>query len=151
MKSKIFNVFALIVLIILACNKDNNTSNISSTNSRKSHNQGQNCMNCHVSGGKGEGWFQAAGTVYDSTLAKTNPNGFIDLYTEPNGAGTLVKRIAVDGLGNFYTTESISFTNGLFPSVVSSTGKKKFMSGSISIGACNSCHGSSQDKIWVEN
>lgn len=151
MRIKIFGVFSLIIFVVFSCNKDNNSTNISATGSKKSHNVGQNCMSCHISGGKGEGWFQGAGTVYDSLLTKVNPNGFIELYTEPDGAGVLVKRIPVDGLGNFYTTESISFVNGLYPSVVSSTGKKKFMASSISNGACNACHGISQDKIWVSN
>jgi hypothetical protein len=112
---------------------------------------GQNCMSCHKPGGSGEGIFRVAGTVYDSLLNNTNANGFIDLYTQPNGGGTFVKRIAVDAKGNFYTTEIIGLGNGLYPSVISRTGNKKYMSGSITSGACNSCHGVTQDKIWVNN
>lgn len=69
---------------------------------------------CH-DGGEGEGWFKVAGTLYDSSLTKTHSNGFIELYTQPNGNGSLVKRVAVDGLGNFYTTENLDFVDGTYP------------------------------------
>jgi cytochrome c553 len=151
MTSKINILFVIFAsaAVIASCTKTE--TKISSTNSSKSHNMGKNCMECHKSGGKGEGWFTAAGTVYNSNLSSTNPNGFVELYTQANGAGTLVKRIAVDGLGNFYTTETIDFSTGLYPVVVSSTGNKMYMGSSITTGACASCHGSSQDKIWVSN
>ena len=106
-------------------------------------------MNCHKSGGDGEGIFQAAGTVYDSTLSVTLPNTTVYLYTEQGGNGTLKHTVEVDGLGNFYTTESIDFGNGLYPTIKGAT-KSKHMSSPITSGQCNSCHGVSTSKLWTK-
>ena len=54
-----------------ACEKEgSSSSNISTTNGNRSHNMGQNCMSCHKSGGQGDGWFTAAGTMYQADLVK---------------------------------------------------------------------------------
>lgn len=121
----------------------------SSTNESESHNMGKNCLGCHYSGGQGEGCFTAAGTVYDSLQTSTKPGGAVKLYTGPNGTGDLVSTLEIDELGNFYTGKSINFIGGLYPSVTSKSGKTKYMSTPISLGACNSCHGVSTGKIWV--
>ena len=123
---------------------------ISENGDDESHNNGQNCMNCHSPGGKGEGWFSAAGSVYKSDKASRNANGKVFLYTEPNGQGTLKNTIEVDGEGNFYTTETIIFEGGLYPVHQNSNGVKKFMESPIISGQCNSCHNVSTDKIWNE-
>jgi len=73
----------------------------SSFNENESHNAGQNCMACHKSGGQGEGWFTAAGTVYNASGTAVSPNATVKLYTGPNGTGSLVKTIEVEGKGNF--------------------------------------------------
>ena len=105
-------------------------------------------MNCHKQGGSGEGWFNVAGTVYKSDLSTTNPNNTVYLYTGPNGTGTLKATIEGDAKGNFHTTESIDFGNGLYPVVKNSNNDTQYMSTSITQGACNSCHGVTEDKIW---
>jgi hypothetical protein len=105
-------------------------------------------MNCHKQGGEGEGWFNVAGTVYDSLKTATLPNATVNLYTGPNGTGTLKYTILVDGKGNFYTTNYIDFTGGLYPSV-QGTNSTHYMSSTISMGQCNSCHGVSTDKLWA--
>lgn len=153
MKFKILTIWVLLVLItIYACKKEkNNEINISKNGEFESHNMGNNCMTCHVSGGKGEGWFKVAGTVYDSLLSNTIANGKVELYTQANGQGDKVMTVEIDGKGNFYTTENIDFNQGLFPVVISQSGKKKFMASSINQGACNSCHNVNQTKIWVNN
>lgn len=138
------------LLIISSCEKENeNETNISTYGSQKSHNMGQNCMNCHKSGGPGEGWFQAAGTVYDSTGNATYPNATVKLYSGPNGTGNLKYTIQADGKGNFYTTESIDFSGGLYPAV-SGTQGTQYMGSSISMGHCNSCHGNTTNRIWTK-
>jgi hypothetical protein len=138
------------LLIISSCEKENeNETNISTYGSQKSHNMGQNCMNCHKSGGPGEGWFQAAGTVYDSTGNATYPNATVKLYSGPNGTGNLKYTIQADGKGNFYTTESIDFSGGLYPAV-SGTQGTQYMGSSISMGQCNSCHGNTTNRIWTK-
>ena len=106
-------------------------------------------MNCHKSGGDAEGIFQAAGTVYDSTLSVTLPNTTVYLYTEQGGNGTLKHTVEVDGLGNFYTTESIDFGDGLYPTIKGAT-TSKHMSSPITSGQCNSCHGVSTSKLWTK-
>jgi hypothetical protein len=106
-------------------------------------------MSCHRSGGEGEGWFTLAGSVYDTTQLNPYPNASIKLYTASNGSGTAVKLIEVDGLGNFYTTEAITFENGLYTSVINTEGVETFMSMVLPNGECNSCHGSSAVRIYT--
>lgn len=142
--------FVAFSVVLQSCEKEGNETNISHNGSNKSHNMGQNCMQCHRSGGSGEGWFNIAGTVYDSLQHNTKPNGLVKLYTGPDGTGTVKYTIEVDAKGNFHTTDAIDFGSGLYPSVVNSTGGgQKFMSASITNGACNSCHNNTEDKIWV--
>ena len=80
-----------------ACKEEN----ISSAGSNKSHNKGQNCMQCHNSTGEGEGCFNVAGTLYKSDLLTSQNGGKVELFTEPNGAGTLKYTIDIDSKGNF--------------------------------------------------
>ncbi len=145
----VFSFIIVLIVLLQACEKEGgNETNISAFSSKKSHNMGQNCMSCHKNGGEGEGWFLAAGTVYDSLKTSTYPNATVKLFTGPNGTGTLKHTLQVDGLGNFYTTESIDFGTGLYPAV---EGKNytKYMSSSTRNGQCNSCHGSSAEKIYT--
>lgn len=132
-----------------SCKKESNCEekNISSYNSIKSHNMGQNCLNCHKSGGAGEGCFTAAGTVYNNLATSTYPNATIKLYSEPNGNGTVVATIEGDSKGNFHTTHPIDWGNGLYPAVTNTLGQTVYMSISTSNGACNSCHGVSKPRI----
>ena len=122
---------------------------ISSHGQSDSHNMGQNCMNCHKSGGSGEGWFTVAATVYDSLQTTPLPNATVRLYTSANGGGTLKYTIEVDAKGNFYTTAPIDWGNGLYPSVQGANGTH-YMSSAINTGNCSSCHGSSTGKIWTK-
>ena len=128
-----------------ACHEDN----ISAAGSNKSHNKGQNCMVCHQAKGEGEGCFIAAGTVYDMNMTNTVSSGKVDFYTGPNETGTLKQTVLIDGKGNFYTTAKFS-PEGLYPVVTGPTGNNKMMGSALSTGACNSCHGSSTDKLWVD-
>jgi hypothetical protein len=154
-KSKVLGsviVFSSLLATSQSCRKEiensSETKN-SSHNSSKSHNMGQNCMNCHKQGGSGEGWFNIAGTVYDSLKISTYPNATVNLYTGPNGTGSLKYTIDVDAFGNFYTTRSIDFSGGLYASVQGAS-STKYMSSVITTGQCNGCHGVTNDKIWVK-
>lgn len=104
-------------------------------------------MSCHKQGGSGEGVFTIGGTIYKTNGTAVYPNTTIKLYTGPNGTGTLIKTIEVDGKGNFYTTEAINFGSGLFPTVTGTTGNISKMPTAISTGACYSCHAVSTSKI----
>jgi hypothetical protein len=127
-----------------ACQEEN----ISSAGSNRSHNKGMNCMQCHTSGGEGEGCFNVAGTVYQADLQNTVSSGKVELFTGPNGTGTLKYTIDIDNKGNFFTTASADY-NGLYPKVTGPSGTSISMSSPLSTGACNSCHGASIAKIGV--
>lgn len=139
----------LVAAITQSCNKNENERNVSSNGANKSHNMGQNCMNCHKSGGPGEGIFNVAGTLYDSLQTSTYPNANIQLYTGPNGTGTLKYTIQADAKGNFFTTDAIDFGSGLYPAAVGSLGTH-YMGSAITMGQCSSCHGVSTGKIWAK-
>ena len=106
-------------------------------------------MVCHQAKGDGKGCFIAAGTVYGMDMMTTVSSGKVDFYTGPNETGTLKQTIMIDSKGNFYTTADFSPV-GLYPVVTGPTGNKKEMGSALTSGACNSCHGSSTDKLWVD-
>jgi len=139
------------VTALFSCEKEDmeNETKISTYGSADSHNTGQNCMECHKSGGDGEGWFTAAGSVYNSALTSPYANGTINLTTEVRNTGITKASIEIDQNGNFYTTEPISFADGLYVSVTGASGTTKYMSQKITTGQCNSCHDVSNG-IWAE-
>lgn len=140
----------LMFLTLPACEKEGleNETKISSFGSSESHNTGENCMQCHARGGGGEGWFTAAGTAYNSNQSQVFPNATVRLYTGPQGSGTLVHTIYGDRLGNFYTTEKIDYSGGLYPAIEGATGTQ-YMPDPVTHGDCNSCHGNSTDRLWA--
>lgn len=143
--------FAILFLSLVSCNKDDEggcgATNISSTGGTESHNAGMNCMNCHFDGGEGEGCFTVAGTVYNSGETVPYPNAVIKLYTQPEGAGELRATIYGDAYGNFFTTNGVDFTGGLYPVMTGATSEFAAMYQSITTGACSSCHGVSASKL----
>lgn len=146
---KTIGIIGVMGLMLMSC-ENGNEKKISSFNDTESHLMGQDCISCHVKDGGGEGWFTAAGTVYDTALVNTYPNLTIDLYTGVNGSGDLVKTIEVDGKGNFYTTKKVDFTDGLYPTVTNNAGLKQHMLIPTTTGACSSCHGVITSKIWAD-
>ncbi len=155
MKRRGLNILMVMIISVISfqsCEQDDENENetkISTYNSTESHMAGQNCMNCHESGGSGEGWFTTAGTVYDSSKKSTFPNATVKLFTGPNGTGDLKLTIQVDNYGNFYTTENLDYGDGLYTSVEGNS-VTKHMNSSITSGQCNSCHGINTDPIWTE-
>jgi len=153
MKLKPFTSFAILfafVLLTQSCEKEGeNETKISYFDEDESHKEGQNCMDCHLAGGSGEGWFTLAGTVYDKQQSNTFKNATIKLYTEADGRGILKYTLQGDALGNFYTTEPIDYGSGLYVSVQGNT-VVNHKSITVNGGQCNSCHGASTDKIWTE-
>ena len=152
MKLKSIQLFALILLLVSmqSCSGDEYGSiTTSQTGSSASHNAGRNCMDCHKPGGGEAPVWKVAGTVYNDALTATNPNATVKLYTGPDGTGTLIASLPVDAKGNFYTSSTINFTGGLYPSVTGGTSTNS-MSSAITSGACNSCHdGVSRSRIWI--
>ena len=146
-------MFMSVMMVFQSCESDDDDDDeyekmVSKYDLMESHKMGQNCMSCHKSGGEGEGWFNLAGTVYDSQKSSTYPNATLKLYNAPNGTGSLVGTIEVDGLGNFYTTNDIDFGSGLYVSVSGET-STEYMVSPVTSGQCNSCHGVSTDRIWT--
>jgi hypothetical protein len=146
--------FSTVSIIAVSCSKDNENNSsgelkISQTGESESHNMGQNCMNCHISGGRGEGSFTVAGTVYNNQLSAVYPNAVIKLYTQANGSGSLLATLNADANGNFYTTGNVDFSGGLYPAIFSTNGSVIYMPVSTTQGACNNCHGSSAAKLFV--
>lgn len=148
-------LFALLIsvsagLTITSCKKNSkcNEENISSSGSDESHNFGQNCLQCHKSGGEGEGCFTLAGSVSNSSLTSPLTSGTVRFYSAPNGGGTLMHSVDIDAKGNFHTTDAFEIS-GLYPAITGSNGITHYMSSSLSTGACNSCHGSSTTKLFA--
>lgn len=111
----------------------------------ESHNAGQNCMSCHNKGGFNEavqdgGWWNIAGTAFNG--ANYAKDGSVELWTEANRTGTLIYKLSIDDLGNFYTGKIVNFRGGAFPVLIDKNGNiKKAMQSSTVNGSCNSCHG----------
>lgn len=152
------NVLGLLLFLTVfaSCKKEdsndgdgNTATNISSHNANESHNMGKNCMNCHNSTGQGKGTFLVAGTLYDDGLVNTYGNGTVKLYSGINATGNLIATIQVDANGNFFTTANVNFGSGLYPTVIGASGQIEHMGKKITTGACNSCHGVSEDRVWV--
>jgi hypothetical protein len=143
MKNNFIMILSVTSILVSSCEKK-----ISQYNSNESHYAGQDCMQCHKSGGDGEGHFKVAGTVYDSTEINVYPNATVKLYSAPQGGGDLINTIEVDGNGNFYTTDKVKFKKDVYPSVEGTNGDVKYMSTPITKGSCNSCHGVTTSKLW---
>ena len=147
--SKIFSaLFLMLTFVMLSC-EDENETKISTYNDDESHNAGQNCMDCHTPGGEGEGWFEVAGTVYDSTRTNTYPNATVKFYSGPNGTGTLHYTLQVDARGNFYTTEDMKAPGGLYVAVQGDH-QTNYMQSILPSRNCNSCHGVETERIWTK-
>jgi hypothetical protein len=145
----ILSIFLLSILFSCENEESGEQKDITSTSlSSESHNNGQNCMDCHKNGGQGDGWFNMAGSVYNSTRTIPYITASIELRTAQSGGGTLIKKVEVDQNGNFYTTNPIDFGTGLYVSVVGGT-STQYMSSKVTNGACNYCHNSS-NRIWAD-
>lgn len=135
---------------VFSCSKTElGTTLISNHGLLLSHNPNSNCMSCHTRGGTTKSFFTAAGTIYDSFQNNAYPNTYIRFYTEPNGGGELKYTIKGDLKGNFYTTEDMDFSGGLYPSV-QGINAAKYMSKPVYMGQCNSCHDKKiTSRIWI--
>ena len=78
--------------------------------------------------------------MYKPNESDLSVNSTLYLFTSGDGGGTLVALLPVDAKGNFYTSNSVNFTNGLYPGVKSPSGEIRYMQSSTTIGDCNSCH-----------
>ncbi|HTA27756.1 MAG TPA: hypothetical protein VK809_08205 [Bacteroidia bacterium] len=146
----VISVFS--VFLIQSCEESGcGKTEISSYSSSESQKMTGDCMGCHSpNGGANEGCFRVGGTAFDSIPGDSAvQNSIVKLYTQPDGGGELVATLQVDKSGNFYSTSPISFANGLYAAIVSKTGTRYMPSPAIT-GACNSCHGVINNKIWAD-
>ena len=151
-KSVIFSLIAALVFFSFTGCKKTTSSNKTATsahNSTSSRKMSGACLNCHTSGGNGPGWWTVADTVYTEDFSATSPNGTINFYSEPFGAGTVVATIEVDANGNFYTSKTILPAAGAYPQLVGTSGNMQDMPALCTSGDCNSCHGVTCAKIWI--
>ena len=143
----VFSAFVIQSCVSSGCGK----TEISSYNAHESKKMTGNCMGCHSpNGGAGAGCFRVGGTAFDSIKGDSAvQNSIVRLYTQPLGGGELVATLQVDKSGNFYTTSPVSFANGLYPAITSSTGTRYMPSAALT-GACNSCHGTINANLWAD-
>jgi hypothetical protein len=113
------------------------------------HNVGNDCLVCHKAGGGGDGVFTAGGTVYKAGTTTGAAGATIKLYSTPEGTGTPVATMTSEVSGNFHSQSPINFGAGLYAKITSSTGSSSMMA-PVTSGACNSCHGATQEKITVQ-
>ena len=143
---------ALLVLVIISaagCKKNTGINKIesSSYNSTASRKMSGACQNCHISGGSGPGWWNAAGTVYKSDSTGIFANATILFYDSVYGKGNLVAKLEGDQYGNFYTSNTIKII-GKYPEVASAA-DTQYMLQPVTSGNCNACHGVSTAPMWV--
>jgi hypothetical protein len=147
-----FIVIVFSVFVIESCNENGcSKSLVSSYNSHESSKMKDNCMDCHSPNGTAGGCLRVGGTAFDSIPGDSSvQNAQVKLYTEPDGGGELVVTLQVDQSGNFYTTSPVSFGSGLYAAIVSGKGNVRYMPSSTVTGACNSCHGVANAKLWAD-
>jgi hypothetical protein len=111
-----------------------------------SHNAGTDCMSCHKAGGTGRGIFTVAGTVY---MGSGGPQVSATVSIYPQGSTTAQATLTTDGLGNFFTTQTVAalvpaagqqFVQGVNVVIRPTGGSSRAMLGVVSNGSCNSCH-----------
>jgi hypothetical protein len=146
-------LLAFSAFVIESCEENGcSKSEISTFDSHESGKMVGDCMGCHSpNGGSGAGCFRIGGTAFDSIVGDSSVNNaIVKLYTQPNGGGELVATLQVDRSGNFYSTAPISFGNGLYAAIVSGQGNIRYMPAATVTGACNSCHGVVNAKLWAD-
>ncbi|WP_455375374.1 hypothetical protein [Kaarinaea lacus] len=119
---------------------------ISHTDTRR----GRNCMECHYEGNNSI-VYTIAGTVYQlDDFTAVYPNATVKFYSGVNGGGALLATLEVDANGNFYTTEPMELTTGVYPMIEGTAGETPLHMGNfITHGQCNSCHGNSTLPIYM--
>ena len=119
-----------LLLALAACGGDGDTPSTPSDPVRTSHNAGRDCLRCHS--------FSVAGTVYRDDGA-VYPGAVVRLTTRPGGGSDVVLSVTADASGNFFTSEPVSWGDGLYTDV-QGTGARRLMEAPVTAGACNSCH-----------
>lgn len=148
-------VFSGLILLLQASScgrKENNCSaiRVSILGVGSSHNSGLQCQNCHVYQGSGPGCFTLAGSIYRDNGFDPYPDGEIRMYTLPNGQGENRGTLYTDNSGNFYTTQTIDYSQELYPVLVDGNNKAYYMNTPVTEGNCNRCHSEFAQRIRVD-
>ena len=150
-----FSLCGILLFFLAACSHREKPQDLkeSSSNSSKSHNFGQNCLSCHQDAGSeaaDEGRWTVAGSVSldGSDSQPASGGGLIELWTNSDREGTMIYSIPIDEKGNFYTNKTLDLSSGVHPVVVNSvSGEWDSMNSVCTSGACNSCHGNTEEYI----
>jgi hypothetical protein len=148
-----FFIFCTVLSIRSSTQAPTDTPLKSKPGMKKSHDFGTDCGSCHKKAGTAKTIFTVSGSVLDEARAKIYKNPVIKLYTERRGMGDLVATIEGDALGNFYSTEDIDFSIGLYPTLIGTPGVAepiKHMARPIFSGNCNGCHGPKEEKLGID-
>lgn len=151
MRKTYFTIFILIALVTIfsQCAKKSKTSQHGSA---KSHYLASDCMSCH-NGDKAKEVFTVAGSVLNESRTAKQNNATIKLYTKIKATGKLVATLYSDEMGNFYTTQKIDFSQGLFVTLLGTPGvpeDTKHMDKPLFTGNCNSCHGPVGERLGID-
>jgi hypothetical protein len=83
------------------------------------------------------------------TVAGAYQKATIELYSGPEGTGTLLSTLEVDDKRNFFTTDMLDIANGVYAVSSDGNGNREFMKGKVFNGGCNLCHGQITDDINI--
>jgi mono/diheme cytochrome c family protein len=136
---------------VSSCGKKNYKTSRHGDN--KSHFEGSTCISCHMPGGSAKEAFSVCGSVYDEVRLKVQPGAVVKLYTQPKAQGKLVATLNTDNKGNFYTTQKIDLSKGVYATLLGTPGVKedtKHMPHRIFNGDCNSCHGVFTETLGID-
>ena len=128
-----------LLLALAACGGEGDTPSTPSDPVRTSHNAGRDCLQCHS--------FSVAGTVYRDD-GSVYPGAVVRLTSQSEGGGGVLLSLTADASGNFFTSEPVSWGDGLYTDV-QGTGARRLMEAPVTGGACNSCH-AAQDRIRAD-
>ncbi|MFH1296780.1 MAG: hypothetical protein ABIJ04_05840 [Bacteroidota bacterium] len=146
-------ILAIMLLLWMSCSRKESpppSGSIYSVNGgTTSHKNGKDCISCHKAGGTGNYAFGVAGSVYKPDLITPSPDGILYFWTKAGGTGLLVATLEVDSNGNFFTTSSILPALGAYPQMRGISGDIKTMPILAPTGNCNSCHGGTENPIWI--
>jgi len=148
-KSTLIVSLTLFIFLVACSHYDNLEKNgRESSANGKSHNAGQDCMSCHnnASNEASGNWWNIAGTVYNYGLISNNTT--VELWSDTMGTGYKIAGLVSDKNGNFYSEKIFNFNGGCYPIVKNGTTTRKMIS-KYTGGGCNSCHGKSTEKIYI--
>lgn len=140
--TRITGVLCCLAMLLGACEIDEDEDDDEGSPTMR---PGEACLGCHGQGGPSGHDLTVAGTLFtDGTGSEGLQGATVRLYDD-NGA--LLVELATNSVGNFYTSEPVTF-----PATVEvDCGTTATMGSAASNGDCNGCHnGASQDFAFCQ-